>query len=114
MIAVWARAATTALGIWLMAAPAVLGYGAPAATNDRIFGPIAAAVAIIAAWDVTRALRWIDLLIGIWPVAAPAVLSYEAIAAVNSALVGAAMALLSFVRGQVRQSFGGGWRALLR
>lgn len=37
----WPRLANVAVGIWLMAAPAVLAYGDKAAINDRIVGPVA-------------------------------------------------------------------------
>lgn len=110
----WARYVNAALGVWLMAAPAILHYGAPASTNDRIVGPIAAAFAVIAISEVTRPLRWVNLLIGSWLLVAPLVLGYSATAAiVNSVAAGAIMAVLSAVRGPVAAHFGG-WSALWR
>lgn len=110
----WARVASIAVGIWLMAAPAVLAYGDPAATNDRIFGPTAAAFAVIAMSQVVRALRWANLPIGAWLVVAPFLIGYETTAAVSSMASGIALAALAAVRGQVSDSFGGGWISLLR
>ena len=110
----WARIASALLGVWLMAAPAALGYAGPARTNDRIAGPAAATVAIIAIWEVTRPVRWANLLIGGWLAIAPVVLGYQSVAAVNSVAVGLLLAALTLVRGRLRQRFGGGWSALTR
>jgi hypothetical protein len=49
----WAQLINALLGMWLMAAPAVLGYIGPARTNDRIIGPLAAGAALIAIWETT-------------------------------------------------------------
>ena len=38
----WPRLVSIALGAWLMAAPALLDYGDPARTSDRIVGPLSA------------------------------------------------------------------------
>jgi hypothetical protein len=54
---VWAKEFRTLVGMWLMAAPAILGYGGTAATNDWIIGPRAATIAAVAASEVLRSLR---------------------------------------------------------
>jgi hypothetical protein len=103
---------TALLGIWMMAAPAVLGYGGPLATSDRIAGPLAASFAIVALWDVVRALRWVDAPIGIWMILAPLVLGFGGPAAVNGVVVGVIVATLSLVPGRTKEEFGGGWKSL--
>lgn len=110
----WARIINAILGVWLMAAPAVLGYGEPARTSDRIAGPIAAAVAVIAIWEVTRPLRWVNLVIGLWLLAAPWVLAYYDIfaAALNSSAVGLLLILFATSRGKIKERYGGGWSSL--
>ena len=109
----WAQIINAALGIWLMAAPAVWGYGPPAAANDRICGPLIATFAIISWWGVTRSVaRW-NLPLGLWLLLAPWVLGYSATAAtVNSLVTGVLVAVLSLVLGTVSTHFGGGWDAL--
>lgn len=110
----WAQIINAALGLWLMAAPAVLGYDSPAADNDRIFGPAIATFAIVAWWETTRAVaRW-NLPLGLWLIAAPWILGYSATAAtVNSMAVGLLVAVLSLVMGTFRpERFGGGWSAI--
>ncbi|WP_026370315.1 SPW repeat domain-containing protein [Kallotenue papyrolyticum] len=109
----WARWVNLALGIWLMAAPAVLDYGPPASINDRIVGPLVAAFATIAMWQVTRGLRWLNLLLALWLLVAPWILGYPIAREVaNSLVVGTIMALASGVRGPIKHRVGGGWRAL--
>ena len=110
----WAHVINAALGIWLMAAPVVLQYSAPAQTDDRIIGPVIATFAIVAWWEATRPVgRW-NLPLGLWLLLAPWVLGYGATTAVvNSLVVGLLVAGLSLVRGQYRpEKFGGGWSVL--
>lgn len=106
-----AAIAATLLGIWLMAAPAVLGYAGLAADHDRIAGPIAASFAWIAISAVTRPMRRVVLVTGAWIALAPFVLGFEGAARWNGVVTGVLLVALSLVRGQVRDRFGGGWRA---
>jgi fatty-acid desaturase len=110
----WAQVICMLLGLWLMAAPAVLGYGRPESTSDRILGPIIASLAAVAIWEVARELRWLNLLFSIWLVLAPLVFSFESTAMVNSMAVGLAIAGLSLVRGKLSEDYGGGWSMLWR
>jgi hypothetical protein len=96
----------------MMAAPAALGYGGAAAVSDRIAGPLAASFAFVALWDVVRPLRWVDAPIGLWIAVSPLVLGYGGAAAVNAVVVGVVVIAMSFVRGTVKEEFGGGWRSL--
>lgn len=107
------RLLSTALGLWLMAAPAALGYGGAAATSDRIAGPVAAALAFVALWEVLRGLRWGEALVGVWLLAAPWALAFPGRAAANSVVVGLALVVLATMGGAVSGRYGGGWRALL-
>jgi hypothetical protein len=104
----------TALGIWLMAAPAVLQYGRPASTNDHIVGPLVATFACIAIWEATRPVRWLNLPLGLWLMIAPLALGHPPAGMLNSVLCGIAIAALSCVGSDVTQRFGGGWSALWR
>lgn len=115
----WARIVNFFFGLWLMAAPALLGYiGTPAEVNDRIVGPLIASFAFVAIWDITRGLRWVNTLLGLWLVVSPFLLGawvadWSFPATINSVLVGLYVAILSLVPGQVRHQFAGGWRSLL-
>jgi len=108
----WAQLVVVALGVWLTAAPGTLGYAGPARMNDHIFGPFAATVGLIAAFQVTRSVRWLNLPFGVWLVLAPWLFGYERAELLNNTLVGLALAAIACVRGTVEESFGGGWRAI--
>jgi hypothetical protein len=100
------------LGVWLMAAPAVLDYAGAARTNDRIVGPLAASCAMIAAWEITRALRAVNAILGIWLFVAPWVLSFRGVEIFNSTVAGLLLVFCAFTPGQVQHFFGGGWASL--
>lgn len=109
----WIRLVNAALGIWLMAAPAVLGYGAPAATNDRIVGPAVATFGIVAMAGATRPARWGNTVFGAWLLVAPWLLGYATwTTRLNDVLVGAVVIAVSLVRGRVDDTFAGGWSSL--
>ena len=110
----WARAVSVAVGIWLMAAPAVLRYsGTFAADHDRVVGPVLASFACIAMWEITRPLRRVNTLVGAWLLAAPWVLGFPPAATANSMAAGAVVVGLSLVRGKLTHDYAGGWRSLL-
>ena len=109
-----AQVVLTVVGIWLMFAPSVLGYASPAADSDRIAGPLLAAFAFLAIFQITRGLRWVNLPIGAWLVVAPLLLDFPTDAAVNSVACGVATLVLAPM-GRVDQSrYGGGWVTLWR
>lgn len=101
-------------GLWLMLAPAVLGYGDPAATSDRIAGPILAAVAFLATFAITRGLRWLNLPVGVWLVVAPWLLDFSGAAIVSSVVCGLAALVLAPLGSPDQGRYGGGWVALRR
>ena len=108
------RLLNVALGVWLVFAPAVLAYGKPAAGNDRIVGPLIAASACVAIWQVTRGVRWLNVPLGGWLLLAPWLLGYSTVPTINSLAVGLAVIVSALVRGPARHQLGGGWAALWR
>lgn len=110
----WARIATITCGIWLMAAPAILGYDGLAAVNHRVIGPLVASFAAIAIWEVTRPLRWLGVPLGLWLMVAPLLLGYGDTGRLNGLAVGVIVVGLSLIRRKVAQRFGGGWSSLWR
>ncbi|MBU1822206.1 MAG: SPW repeat protein [Bacteroidetes bacterium] len=109
----WAQLVNTALGLWLMVAPAVLSYNKIGADNCHITGPLVVSFAFVACWEATRSLRRVNFLAGLWLLAAPWVLGYnETLPIVNDMLVGALVFGFSFVEGKIEGSFGGGWKAI--
>lgn len=110
----WARLINAGLGVWLMAAPGVLGYGPPLSINDHLVGPLIVASATVAVWAVLRPLRRVNLVLGLWLLVAPWALSAGWPAVLNTPAVGAIVAGLSLVRGRVTTPFAGGWSVLWR
>lgn len=98
------------LGVWLMAAPAALGYSGAPRINDLIVGPIAASLATIAIWDVCRSLGKANMALGAWLLLAPWVLSYDALqATLNSSAAGILLAVSALLSGGPTGRYGGGW-----
>ena len=106
----WAQVLSALLGIWLMAAPAVLGYAGTPADAHRILGPVAASFAIIAVWEHMRPLRWVEVPLGGLLVFSPLVLDVGLAAAANGVVVGVLLVALAFVRGGIEEDYGGGWK----
>jgi hypothetical protein len=67
----WTLGVSAALGIWVMASPALLRITATAANTDLIAGALVTTVAAIAMTEVGRALRLLNVLLGAWLAAAP-------------------------------------------
>jgi hypothetical protein len=108
-----AQAIVAVAGVWLMAAPAVLGYtGTVADTSDRIVGPAIASIAFLAAPRILRGLRWLNMLAGLWLVVAPWLLNFPPTALLNSLAVGVLVLFLAPVGHVEQDGYGGGWLAL--
>ena len=98
-----------------MAAPHFLSFGNFCANHDRIIGPLVAALALIAATEVMRPLRWVVLAFGAWLVIAPLALGYwsgEPLARNNDMITGLICMIASSFRGRIESRFGGGWSQL--
>jgi hypothetical protein len=102
------------LGLWLMAAAAVLDYARPAAMIDQIIGPLIATFACIALWEACRPMRWLNVPLGLALVILPWPLGYPAVAAANSVVIGVAAAALATRGGAIHHAIGGGWSMLWR
>lgn len=110
----WARVVSVLLGLWLMVAPAALTVNNAASDNFRIVGPLVVSVSVIAIWGVTRGLRWANVPLGAWLLLAPWLFHFGTAALVTSLAVGVLLIALAFVRGEVKEKFGGGWSALFQ
>lgn len=109
----WAQVINALLGLWLMLAPAVLGFDKIIADNDHIVGPIIISFAVISWWESTRVVRLYNLPLGAWLLLAPWVLGYnDTMAIVNDMVVGALVIGLSLVKGKIEEKYGGGWSAI--
>lgn len=120
------RLVNVVLGLWLMVAPAVLGYSSAledagafrADSIDRVFGPLIITFATVAIWPELRPLRWANTALGALLVLAgaalPAWLPYTATATASQIATGAVVLAVATVRGRVDTRSGGGWRSVWR
>lgn len=109
----WAQIINAVLGLWLMAAPGIFGFGKLPANNDHIIGPVIVTFAVVAWWECTRGVRKFNIPLAFWLLIAPWILGYHnTIASANDMLVGALVLLLSLVKGRITSSYGGGWSSL--
>jgi hypothetical protein len=109
----WPRLVTVALGVWLMAAPAVLHSERAAATGEDLIGPILVGVSCASASPVLRELRWLALPAAGWLVAGSWLPGADAATIANDIVVSLAVAALTFVRARGQRRYGDGWRAVL-
>lgn len=114
VVETWARWVSAALGVWLMAAPAVLGYGGFAGATHRLVGSVVASFAFVAVWGHMRGLRWANLPLGALLLVVPWPLGFGEVATVDSLVVGLALVTLAPVGGPIRERYGGGWAVLWR
>ena len=110
----WAHLLSAAVGAWLTAAPGLLGYAGAAAANFHVVGPLVATFGLIAAFQVTRPLRWANLALGGWLVLSPLFLGLPPGPVVNGTACGLLVGALACVRGRRTERFGGGWSAIWR
>jgi hypothetical protein len=91
-----------ALGVWLVAAPFILGYASITAPlwNDILVGLTIAILTGIRAFGALNqsALSWTNVALGVWLVAAPFILGYSGVAAAlwNDLIVGLLVAILAW------------------
>lgn len=108
-----AQVFTLALGVWLLLAPAVLNYGDPASSVERIVGPLVIVAAALALHEVTRPVRFAQVALGLALLVAPWMYAYSSVPAIAvSLLVGMALLALALVRGRFSHRYAGGWSAV--
>lgn len=95
------------VGIWLMAAPAILGMEGMAANNDYIAGALVATFAVVATAEPARATRFLNLPIGLWLLLAPWILGGGTNVSIwSDLLAGAVLIGLSIPKGKIEDSYG--------
>lgn len=110
----WNLLLSGALGVWLMAAPAVLGVSGGAANSHYLAGALVVTWAVIAFGQVARPVRLLNILMGLWVAAAPWLLSGATdLSRWADLAVGGLLIALSIPRGRIDEQFGGWNRYLL-
>jgi uncharacterized membrane protein len=110
----WTLLLTAALGVWLMAAPAVLGIDGGAADSHYLAGALVVTWAVIAFGQVARPVRLLNILMGLWVAAAPWLVSGGSdLSRWADVSVGVLLIMLSIRRGRIDEQFGGWNRWLI-
>lgn len=109
----WNLLLSAALGVGLMAAPAVLGIRGAAADSHHLAGALVVTWAIIAFGEVARPVRLLNIAMGVWVAGAPWLLAGATdISRWADLLVGGLLVALSLRRGRIDERFGG-WNRYL-
>lgn len=109
----WAQILNILLGLWLMVAPHILGYGPVASDNGHIVGPIITTFSVIALWEATDGIRKWNYPFAFWLLLSPWILGYDdALATGCDMLVGILVIIFSSVTRKIENQYGGGWASL--
>jgi hypothetical protein len=107
LIRPWNLVIITVIGVWVMLAPAVLGYSGKIADSDHLVGALVVMSGIISMSEVLRSVRFINILFGLWLIAATWVLGTNNDAAMwNGVISGALLLALSFRKGKIQDKRG--------
>ena len=109
----WARILNVVLGLWIMVAPAFLGYSQAAANNGHIVGPVIVTFSVISFWEVSRPVRKWNYILAAWLLLAPWVLGYDkTVGFISDMGVAVLVIIFASVKGKIEEKFGGGWPSL--
>jgi uncharacterized membrane protein len=103
----WTLLVSAALGVWLMAAPAVLGITGSDADSHYLAGALVVTWAVIAFGEIARPVRLLNIPMGLWIAIAPWLLSGATdVSRWADMVAGALLVALSIRRGQIEEQFG--------
>ena len=109
----WNLLATTALGLWLMAAPSVFGTQGNVAHSDHILGALVVTASLIALSEVGRAVRFANIVLALGIIGLPWLFGGGTLASgLNDLIVGALIIALSFSPGKIKNTYGS-WNPLV-
>lgn len=111
----WWQICSALLGVWLMFAPAVLGHtDTTLADIDRTVGPLIAAVSMVAAAQIARSVRWLNLPFAAVLVVVPWLVDAPLVSQVNSTVVALIVLALTPLGPPDQVRYGNGWTTLWR
>lgn len=107
LIKPWNLYLTIPIGVWVMAAPAVMNFPKHIADNYHLVGALIVAFAIIAMSEVARVLRFINALFGVWIIISPWVFGATENSIIwMSVITGLVLIGLSFPKGIIEDKRG--------
>jgi hypothetical protein len=103
----WTLPMAAGLGVWLMAAPAVLELEGQAATSHQVAGAMVVTWSVIAFGEIARPARLLNVPVGLWIAVSPWMFSGATnLSRWTDVLVGALLMVLSLRRGLIDERFG--------
>ena len=96
-----------------MASPALLGIDGVAKASNVICGALSASFAVIAIWEATRGLRWVNMVVGCWLLVSVLLFEFQGGDVIAIVVSGVVLISMSLIRGAVTQQIGGGWLELI-
>lgn len=109
----WNLSVSAALGAWLMVAPAVFQTQGQAAHSDHILGALVVTVSIVAFAEVTRAARFINIVLALGIIVLPWLLGGGTLAAsLNDLIIGVFVIVLSIPPGKIKNTYDS-WNPLI-
>jgi hypothetical protein len=109
----WGAIINIFLGLWLMFSPGLLQFDKVSSSNYYIVGPLVLTFAITALWEVNRSVRFFNIATGVWLVISPLIVDLQSsMADWTTVLSGVLITAFSFVKGNIKKNYGGGWRSL--
>lgn len=111
----WWQIVSAILGVWLMFAPAVLGHTSTTLADfDRTIGPLIASVSFVAAAQICRSVRWLNLAWTAVLVIAPWFLDAPMGSKLNSTVVALIVLAITPFGAPDQTRYGNGWTTLWR
>lgn len=108
----WNLVVSGLIGIWLLFTRLTLGSTGSMANSDHVIGFLVLTTLSVAAAEVTRPVRYLNILFGGALAAAPFIFEAGAAATINGLACGLALIVLSFRRGEIRHAYGD-WNRLI-
>jgi hypothetical protein len=108
----WNLALSAAIGLWLLFTRETLGASGTMANADHLIGALILTVISIAAAEVTRAVRFLNIPLGLALIASPFLYHGATTSVVNGIVCGLVLMALSLRRGTIRQRYRG-WEKLI-
>lgn len=109
----WNLLAAAAIGVWLMAAPAVFGTQGNAAHSDHVLGALVVTASLIALAEVGRAVRFANIALALGIIVLPWLVGGGTLASgLNDLVAGALIIALSIPPGKIRNTYGS-WNPLV-
>ena len=107
MTAPWTLVASTAMGLWLMLAPWLIGVSGEVASSTQIAGALSITVSVVVMAEVARAGRFLIVPLGLWISATPwlydgASLLFTA----NNIVIGLALIAVCIPKGRIKERYG--------